>query len=142
MAAANKFAQLQTLSAKTRAGEELPAKSMFHEGGAVIFLAAQAQVRAVREHAATISELAPTLAAKKIRLIAIAGEELGADEFTEKFWKGELFIDQDKKHWFPLMHQGMSKTANCTSCWSYLSGGETAKTFKRMKAKGIENQMG
>ena len=70
-----------------------------------------------------------------VRLICVAGEHLGHEEFTEKYWRGELFFDVGKKHWYPLMGSG---TMALSGLASYMFGGSVAKSISRVGAQKID----
>jgi len=73
--------------------------------------------------------------------VGIAGEHLGREEFLEKFWKGELFFDMDKKTWFPAVHGGKKKTNTAGGVLSLLTGGVVSKAWKRSQGKNIEGNL-
>jgi len=83
-----------------------------------------------------LSSLKPMLDARGVRLIGIAGEYIGHEEFTRDFWKGELFFDLEKKTWFPAM-AGKNKPPTNTlgGLWHLM----TSSAFKRVK--GIKYNM-
>jgi len=73
-----------------------------------------------------------------VRLIAVAGEALGHDEFPQ-YWSGELYFDMDKRDLFKrsdLKYQGILSGA-----FSYYTGGAVAKASARCDAKGVTGNM-
>ena len=87
-------------------------------------------------HAHAHSHSQGPLDAKGVRLIGIAGEHLGREEFVEKYWKGELFFDMGKTSWFPAVHGGKKYSNTASGIFSALFGGKVAKAWKRMTSKG------
>jgi hypothetical protein len=73
-----------------------------------------------------------------VRLIAIAGEHLGAEEFADKFWPGELFYDLGKAGVFKVMGSGSTSLGGLAS---YLVGGAVKKNVQRCDSKGVEGNM-
>lgn len=88
-----------------------------------------------------LSSLKDHLDARGIRLIGIAGEHLGREEFLAKYWKGELYFDLGKKTWFPAIHGGSKYTSIMSGIMSALSGGAVAKAWKRVQAKGVDGNL-
>lgn len=88
-----------------------------------------------------LSSLKDQLDARGIRLIGIAGEHLGREEFLAKFWKGELYFDLGKKTWFPAIHGGSKFSSTMSGIFSALSGGAVAKAWKRAQGKGVEGNL-
>jgi len=74
-------------------------------------------------------------------LIGIAGEHLGREEFTEKFWKGELFFDLGKKTWFPAIHGGKKYSNTAAGIWQAMTGGAVGRALKRVQGKKIEGNL-
>jgi hypothetical protein len=85
-------------------------------------------------------ELKPELDAKGIRLIAVAGEHLGHDEFVPEHWKSDMFFDIDKKSMWPILGSGTGSGA-VGGIASYATGGVVAKNMKRTKDKGITGNL-
>lgn len=81
------------------------------------------------------------LDARGVRLIGIAGEHLGRDEFLQSFWKGELFFDLGKKTFFPAVHGGKKKTNTAGGIFSAFFGGAVSAALKRSAKKGVEGNM-
>ncbi len=80
-----------------------------------------------REEALMLSSLKERLSEQPaVRLICIAGEHLGHEEFTEKYWRGELFFDVGKKVWYPAMASGKMVLSGIIS---YLCCGIVAKNI-------------
>ncbi len=73
-----------------------------------------------------------------VRLICIAGEHLGHEEFTGKYWTGELYFDLGKKTWYPAMGSGKMVLSGLAS---YAFGGVVAKNVKRVDQKGIDGDL-
>ena len=70
-----------------------------------------------------------------VRLICIAGEHLGREEFVEKYWRGELYFDLGKKSWYPAMGSGKMVLSGLAS---YMFGGAVAKNVSRVNSKEID----
>jgi hypothetical protein len=83
---------------------------------------------------AGLSSLKPQLDARGVRLIGVAGEHLGREEFLKDFWKGELYFDIGKKTWFPAIHGGKKSTRLLSNIFSAICGGLVAKGYKRIMA--------
>ena len=62
-------------------------------------------------------------------------------QFTEKFWKGELFYDLGKKTWFPAIHGGKKFTNTAGGIWSAITGGAVGKALKRAQGKAVEGNL-
>lgn len=73
-----------------------------------------------------------------MRLIAIAGEALGHEEFLEH-WPGELYIDEGKRGVFAVLDAG--KQSLIGGALSYYTGGGVAKNVERCDAKGVTGNM-
>lgn len=68
-----------------------------------------------------------------VRLVAIAGETLGHEEFAE-YWDGELFFDVGKRHIWPVLQTGFfSKMGVVGGALSYYLGGSVSKNMTRFK---------
>jgi hypothetical protein len=89
-----------------------------------------------REEALALSSLKERMAEfPAVRLICVAGEHLGHEEFTEKYWRGELFFDLGKKQLYPLMGSGRMILSGLAS---YMFGGAVAKNVSRVNEQEIE----
>ena len=88
-----------------------------------------------------MSALKPYLDARSppVRLIAVAGEPLGHEDFTANYWSGELFIDMGKKGLFK--ESGTGYQGLLSGIFSYYSGGAVAKNSARCDAKGVTGNM-
>lgn len=74
-----------------------------------------------------------------MRLIAVAGERLGSEEFLEKYWRSEqgpleLYIDEGKKQLWPIMGSGSQGWSGLAS---YIFGGSVKKNIKRLKERAL-----
>jgi hypothetical protein len=84
-----------------------------------------------------LSSLKGQLDARGVRLIGIAGEHNGREEFQKGFWRGELYFDLGKKTWFPAMHGGKQASFLMSNLCSAFTGGAVYKAYKRIAAKGF-----
>ena len=74
-----------------------------------------------------------------VRLVAIAGEELGTEEFLKDYWQGnELYYDMGKRGLWPIMDSGKNVGSNIVS---YATGGTVAKNLKRANDKGVAGNL-
>uniref|UniRef100_A0A7S0DZW6 Peroxiredoxin-like 2A n=1 Tax=Hanusia phi TaxID=3032 RepID=A0A7S0DZW6_9CRYP len=136
-----KTTSFNALKATTLEGKVVDAPSLVNPAGAVVFLIRRMGCPLCREEALALSGLKPKLDARGIRLIGIAGEHLGHEEFRKDFWKGELYFDVGKKTWYPLMGDGKKPTNTFMGIFSYLCGGVVAKNLKRVNDKGIQGNL-
>ncbi|EKX54757.1 hypothetical protein GUITHDRAFT_149853 [Guillardia theta CCMP2712] len=83
---AHKTASFQALKATTLDGKVIDASTFPNPAGAVVFLIRRMGCPLCREEALSLSGLKPKLDARGIRLIGIAGEHLGHEEFRKDFW--------------------------------------------------------
>jgi len=61
-------------------------------------------------------------------MIAIAGEELGAEEFMADYWQGELYFDLDRNWWRELNGQSQGMIGGA---FSYFTGSSVASNVKK-----------
>ena len=73
--------------------------------------------------------------APAVRLICIAGEHVGYEEFVGTYWRDEIFFDVGKKTWYPLMGSGKMVLSGLAS---YMFGGAVAQNVSRVNAKAID----
>ena len=69
-----------------------------------------------------------------MRLVAIAGETRGAEEFMDDYWPGELYFDERKDSVFKVLNAGRQSKARAIA--SYFTGGKVKKALTRAKEKG------
>jgi hypothetical protein len=77
-----------------------------------------------------------------VRLVAIAKEPLGREEFVKDWWAppAELFLDTGAPG-FPVFKEANGGSQGLSGVASYLVGGAVAKNSKRVDAKGIKGDM-
>lgn len=81
-----------------------------------------------------MEEIKPVCEAVDCRIIAVAGEELGSEQFMAEFWSGELYFDLDRSWWSVLNGQSQGLFSGATS---YLFGRGVSKalaTFNEYEA--------
>jgi hypothetical protein len=83
-------------------------------------------------------KLKPELDAKGVKLIAIAGEHFGTEEFTPEYWKSDLYYDLQKKNLWPILDSGSTIVGGVVS---YYTGGAVKQNLKRAADKGITGNM-
>lgn len=74
-----------------------------------------------------------------MRLVAIAGEHLGHEEFTQDYWKGELLFDLGKSSVFKVM--GSGKQGLFSGVMSYMTGGSVSKSWALAGSKGVAGNL-
>lgn len=91
-----------------------------------------------REEALALSSLKPKLDSQTppVRLVCIAGEALGHEEFLRDYWKGELYIDEGKQTVFPVVNP--TAPSLMAGICSFFCGGEVKQHVNRVKAKNIQ----
>mmetsp|Transcript_7 Transcript_7/g.16 ORF Transcript_7/g.16 Transcript_7/m.16 type:complete len:158 (+) Transcript_7:165-638(+) len=91
-----------------------------------------------REDAVELSSLKNELAARTppVRLIAIAGETLGHEEFTEDYWNGELYFDLGKEKVFGLIQE---QRVLVKAMESFLTGYHMVSGYVRTGKKQIKS---
>lgn len=67
-----------------------------------------------------------------VRLIAFVGSPVGVKKFRQKYWNGEVYMDEHKKSLWPIM--GAGKQSVFKMAFSLVSGGEVKKNLKRNQA--------
>nr|XP_054772123.1 prostamide/prostaglandin F synthase-like [Lytechinus pictus] len=79
-------------------GETTKLSSLWSESACVIQFLRRFGCPVCRMGSRDLTHLKPRLDAANVRMVAIGMEETGAKEFLESgFWKGELYIDRQKK---------------------------------------------
>ena len=93
--------------------------------------------RLLHAQALELSSLKTELDARSppVRLVAIAGEHLGHEEFTRDYWKGELLFDLGKSSIFKVM--GSGRQGLLSGVMSYFTGGSVSKNWARAGSKGV-----
>jgi hypothetical protein len=73
-----------------------------------------------------------------VRLIAVAGEALGHEDFN-RIWSGELYFDLGKAGLFK--RSGLNYQGLLSGALSYYTGGAVAQHSARCDAKGVTGNM-
>lgn len=85
-----------------------------------------------------ISELQPTLAKANCRLVAVGLEEFGMQEFLDGgFFKGDVYLDQDKKSYKALGFKWVSTLGFIPALLARVS----RDAMSRAKARGVEGNL-
>jgi len=116
--------------------QKISAGALWQQDGAIIMLVRRPGWHLCREEAAELASLVPTLQDSKLptpRLIGIVHETLGVDEFRNKYFKNDIFWDQDK-----LFYKAIG---NNWAGFTSLLKPRVWKNFFRAQAKGYTGNL-
>lgn len=89
--------RMDTSTATATAGEPFPARNLWGQQPAVIFVVRRPGCALCREHALDLSNKQQDFAAKGVKLVGVVHEKLGVEEFSSEFFKnGEVYFDEEK----------------------------------------------
>lgn len=88
--------RMDTTLPTATAGPSFPARDLWKEQPAIVFVVRRPGCPLCREHALDLSNKQPDFAAKGVKLVGVVHEKLGVEEFSGFFKNGEIYFDEEK----------------------------------------------